>query len=339
MAWKSYRNPVHSGYLADPFVWRADGEYLAIGTGPAEAAAAVADGAGATVFPLLRSRDLLRWEPLGAALVRPDAALGNAFWAPEVARAGGDWFLYYSVGHGERRHQLRVAHSRRARGPYRDVASLTDPDEVPFAIDPHPYRDADGRWHLFHARDFLDQTDAQGRPVRVGTALVVHRLDDMTRLAPDGAVVARARHDWQRFARDRPMYGGVHDWHTLEGPSVVRRGGRYYCLYSGGCWQDASYGVDYVVTDRIDGPWRDEGAEAGPRVLRTVPGRVIGPGHCAVIDAAETDTGMDLLVYHAWDVARTARRMCIDALELTREGPRCAGPTWTEQRIDLGEPT
>jgi hypothetical protein len=64
---------------------------------------------------------------------------------------------------------------------------------------------------------------------------------------------------------------------------------------------------------------------------------VIGPGHCSVIDAAET--GTDLLVYHAWDVARSARRMCIDPLELTGEGPRCAGPTWTEQRIDPGERT
>jgi GH43 family beta-xylosidase len=329
----AYRNPVHAGYLADPFVWAADGEYLAIGTGAAEAACTPHEGAGATVFPLLRSADLVHWEPLGHALVRPHAALGNAFWAPEVAHHAGRWFLYYSVGHGERAHQLRVASSRDARGPYVDVAALTDPRAVPFAIDPHPFRDAEGAWHLFHARDFLDDRDEHGRTVRQGTALVVHRLHDMTRLDAAGVTVARARRDWQRFRRDREMYGTRRDWHTLEGPCVLRHDGRYFCLYSGGCWQYESYGVDYVSADRIEGPWHDDGIEAGPRVLRTVPGRVLGPGHCSIVPGIEEST--PVLVYHAWDAARTARRMCIDALALTSQGPRCAGPSSTEQRLQV----
>ena len=35
----------------------------------------------------------------------------------------------------------------------------------------------------------------------------------------------------------------------------------------------------------------------------------------------------------AWDKDMKARRMCIDRLEWTSEGPRCLGPTWTPQTL------
>lgn len=325
---RHYRNPVHHAYFADPCVWRVGAEYCAVGTGAAEAAGDVVTATGPTVFPLLRSTDLVHWMPAGRALVRPDPALGESYWAPEVACHEGRWYLYYSVGHGDRGHHLRVAVADGPLGPYLDAGALTWPDEVPFAIDPHPFRDVDGRWYLFHARDFLDERDAAGRDVRVGTALVVSELRAMTRLGPP-RTVARARCDWQRYERDRAMYGQSRDWHTLEGPYVLRHAGRYWCLYSGGCWQDASYGVDYVVADRMEGPWSDAGAETGPRVLRSVPGHVLGPGHCSVVDAV--DGRSSWLAYHAWDTARSARRLCIDPLEHTADGPRARGPTWTRQ--------
>jgi beta-xylosidase len=333
----TYTNPVHREYFADPCVWRCGAGYYAIGTGGDEAAGHVASAVAPTVFPLLQSRDLVHWQRAGRALVRPDARLGDAFWAPEVAECDGRWYLYYSVGHGDSRHHLRVAASDAPAGPYVDVAALTSPDEVPFAIDPHPFRDVDGRWYLFHARDFLEPRDDAGREVRCGTALVVSPMLSMTQLAPTTRTVARARCDWQRFASGRAMYGRVFDWHTLEGPYVVMHQGRYYCLYSGGCWQTDTYGVDYVTADAVLGPWSDEGAERGPRVLRTVPGRVIGPGHCSVVEA--TDDAGTYLAYHAWDTGMGARRFCIDPLEFTRDGPRASGPSWSPRPAPLATAT
>lgn len=327
-----YQNPLYDAYFADPFVWRHGGTYYAIGTGAGEASGHVDASTQPTVFPLLTSPDLVHWTPAGHALVRPDASLGDTFWAPEIAHADGRWYLYYSVGFGDKRHQLRVAVAASPLGPYVDAAQLTDPREVPFAIDPHPFQDDDGRWYLFHARDFLEPVDDAGASVRVGTALVVLPLETMTRLAAGGArTVARARHDWQRFAANRPMYGGVHDWHTLEGPCVVHEAGRYYCLYSGGNWQDVSYGVDYVVADAVMGPYREEGAQARPRVLRTVPGKMIGPGHCSVTLAPDGLARM--IVYHAWDAHGTARRMCMDPLEVAHGDIRSTGPSWTPRSL------
>jgi len=332
-----YTNPVYEGYFADPFVWKHQGVYYAIGTGAAEAQGQVDEIAEVIstdsvnklrVFPLLRSLDLRNWHFVDNALVRPDPALGDNFWAPEVAYCDGKFYLYYSVGHEDKNHQLRVAISDTPLGPYQDVGEpLVDPKSCSFAIDPHPFCDDDGQWYLFYARDFLDTEEG----VRAGTALFVDRLQDMTKLSGVGKVVLRARSDWQRFLANRLMYGEIFDWHTLEGPCVRKHSGRYYCFYSGGRWSSENYGVDYGVADSVMGPYSDAGNEAGPRVLRSIPGRVLGPGHNSIVVSPDGQT--EYIVYHAWGISMAARQMCLDKLIWTLEGPRCDGPTWMPQTI------
>jgi hypothetical protein len=92
--------------------------------------------------------------------------------------------------------------------------------------------------------------------------------------------------------------------------------------------------VDYGVADTIMGPYSDAGNEKGPRVLRTVPKRVIGPGHNTIITGPDNET--PYIVYHAWDAQMKARRMFVDELVWTPEGPRCDGPTWSES-ADVAE--
>lgn len=324
---RTYTNPVYPEYFADPFVWQHQGTYYAIGTGPAEAAGQVQEMHRQRVFPLLKSNDLVNWQFAGNALLRPDPKLGDNFWAPEVACYQGIFYLYYSVGHGDKNHQLRVATSSDPLGPYQDVGNpLIDPETSPFSIDPSPFQDDDGQWYLFYAQDFLDAENG----VRAGTALVIDRLLTMTKLAGEAKVVLRARQDWQRFLADRPMYGGVYDWHTLEGPCVRKHEHRYYCFYSGGRWETDSYGVDYGIADHVMGPYSDDGNELGPRLLRSVSDYVLGPGHNSI---AISPTGQEYVVYHAWDREMQARRMCIDQLVWTTSGPRCLGPTWTQQTM------
>lgn len=290
--------PVYGEYFADPFVWRHEDRFYAIGTGPQEAEGTRDN----LIFPLLVSDDLKEWQKLGKALERPVGDWGNNFWAPEVAFINGTFYLYYSVGFGDTQHQMRVASSRKPDGPYTDCGvTLLGPPECPFAIDPHPFRDAEGVWHLFYATDFLNE-DA---PHRAGTGLMVAEMSSPTRLKDAGRIVLRARCDWQCFQRSRQIYGGKWDWHTLEGPCVLRRHGRYYCLYSGGRWENDTYGVDYGVAEDITGPYSDAGNDAGARVLRTIPGKMIGPGHNSVVE----HDGKDWIVFHAWDSGMNARRM------------------------------
>lgn len=305
--------PVYADYFADPFVWRHRDVYYAIGTGAREAKGQTVG----RIFPVLQSSDLWNWHYVGGALMPPDEALGNTFWAPAIAFSEGTFYLYYSVGHGDKAHQLRVACSSQPQGPYEDTGEpLLATGAIPFAIDPHPFQDEDGRWYLFFARDFLDCSER----VRAGTGLVVHPMRTMTEIDENGQVVLRARSEWQRFRANRPMYGSIWDWHTLEGPCVVRHDQSYYCFYSGGCWENETYGVDYGVADSVMGPYSDAESENGPRVLRTVSDRLVGPGHNSWIvgpDAAE------YLVYHAWDLAGNRRQMCLSRLFWTSAGPRC----------------
>jgi GH43 family beta-xylosidase len=257
------------------------------------------------------------WHPAGTALTHPDAALGTHFWSPEVAFWQGTFYLYYSVGHEDKNHQLRVATSDRPLGSYEDTGiCLVDPNRCPFAIDPNPFQDDDGQWYLFYARDFLDTSNG----ARVGTALAVDRLVTITQLAGEEKTVLRARHDWQRFMANRLMYGERYDWHTLEGPCVCKHEGRYYCFYSGGRWETESYGVNYGIADHVLGSYSDAGNEASPRVLKTVLDRLIGPGHNSIVLSPDQQT--EYLVYHAWSRDRTVRQMCLDPLHWTPEGPR-----------------
>src|ERR1041385_8461254 len=98
-------NPVYGSYLADPFVWKTGDTWYAIGTGVLEATGQTLG----KIFPLVQSADFFQWQFASNALLRPDPALGTHFWAPEVACAGGPCYLYYSVGHDDKNHQLRVA--------------------------------------------------------------------------------------------------------------------------------------------------------------------------------------------------------------------------------------
>ncbi len=320
------QNPVYRGYFADPFVWKHAGRYYAVGTGPMSCKehAQCSDMTSAQIngeeraFPLLYSENFYDWKLLGGALRVPGFLGGGEFWAPETAYDGKYFYLYYSVSMEGLKHRLRVARSLKPDGPYEDAGYLMEkPEDCPFAIDAHAFRDDDGQWYLFYARDFVD-TD---KGYRAGTGLVMDRLINMTRLAGEERPVLRSRADWQLFKAKRAMYGGIYDWHTLEGPCVRKRDGLYYCFYSGGCYENDTYGVDYGTSRNVLGPYDDEGNQTGPRVMRT-NSKLIGPGHISIVSGPDDKT--EYLAFHAWDAEMTARQFHLGKLEWTKNGPRLA---------------
>ena len=327
MAW-TYQNPVWPGYFADPFVLRNGDAYYAYGTGEGlerDPAAPASSGAG-RAFKILRSRDLVTWEPAGAALSVPPDKADHSFWAPEVAEHDGRFYCYYSSAPAGRDelHRLRVAVADNPAGPFVEQGHIL-PEAEGFCIDAHPFRDLkDGAWYLFFAKDYFED--------RVGTGLAVVRLTpDLLRAAEPPRIVLRANADWQIYERNRALYGRTWAaWHTVEGPCVVAHAGRYYCFYSGGNWQTHDYGLSYAVADHPLGPWT-HAPETEPVILRQTR-EALGPGHNSYIVAPDGQT--EFLVYHAWDPARRARRMCIDRLVWTDAGPRCLGPTSTPQKIE-----
>jgi GH43 family beta-xylosidase len=316
----AYTNPVYSGSMPDPSVIRYGDYYYAAGT---TGDGRLPDG---RIFTLLRSRNLVEWENLGGALIPPFTETARQYWAPELTSNNGKYCLYYATGGIEpEKFAIRVAMSDRPEGPYTDQGvQLTDCESNRFAIDPFPFRDDDGQWYFFYARNFTDFTSE----IHPGTAVVVDRLLDMTRLAGDCHVVVRAKHDWTLYEARRRMdvYDQTFDWHTIEGPCVVKHAGRYYCFYSGANWQTPRYGIDYVVADNPLGPYSEGGDHA--RVLHGIPGHVRGPGHHSIVFGPDGQT--QYVLYHAWDAQMKTRQMCLDKLQWTADGPRCI-PTDTVQ--------
>lgn len=293
--------PVHAGYFADPFVLRLpDGGYAAYGTDPESTSA---EGA----FEVLLSEDLRTWRSAGLALRRMDPAMGDEYWAPEVSARDGAWWMYYSVGHGIRGHHLRVARAEHPTGPFVDQGVNLTSDET-FAIDPHPFQDEDGEWYLYFARDVLDAE-------RAGTHLAVGRLSGPAVL-DEARSVLEPYADWQIYERARVMYDGIHDWHTLEGPSVVRRHGAYWMTFSGGAWTGPGYAVSWASSPTPLGPWTPAPASA-PAILESGDS-LIGPGHNSLVTGPD---GRDRIAFHAWDADRTARQMHVASIDFTPDGP------------------
>ncbi|HMQ30241.1 MAG TPA: glycoside hydrolase family 43 protein [Chloroflexaceae bacterium] len=310
-----YLNPVYNQPFADPFVLKYRGEYWAYCTGPWR------DGRW---FGVLRSRDLVRWEELGGA-VEPLPGEWSCLWAPEVTYLGGRFYLYYSCG-DEVTMQIRVAVADHPTGPFRDSGRRLTAES--FAIDPHVFADDDGSRHLFYATDYLEHS-------HVGTGTARDRMLDPFTLAGRPTPVTRARYDWQVYDPNRAEKGGVR-WHTIEGSFVLKRKGRYYQLFSGGNWQNPTYGVSYAVAESLD---RDEeweqvaDGEAVLPILRTVPGQVIGPGHNSVVRGP--DNRELYCVYHRWAPDGSGRVMAIDPLDWAGERLFLLGPSTTRRPLAL----
>jgi len=304
-----YLNPVYLHPFPDPFVLKYCGEYFAYCTG---------HDAGGDVFSILRSHDLVNWTPAAAAM-KPLDNPAPFYWAPEVTCADGRFYLYYSVGN-ETLMELRVAVSERPDGGFLDAGVRLTKEE--FAIDAHVFIDDDGTKYLFYATDFLEHT-------HIGTGTVVDKMLDWFTLAGDPRPVTRAKYDWQVYDPQRKEKGGVR-WHTVEGPSVIKRKGTYFEMFSGGNWQNTTYGVSFAVTDDISaqGEWQQysDGEKVLP-VLRTVPETVIGPGHNCIVRGPNN---RELYcVYHRWTDA--GRVLAIDRMDVVDRRLFVLGATNTPQ--------
>lgn len=319
---RTYQNPVYAGDMPDPSVKQLGDYYYAFGT---TGSGRLPDG---RIFTMLRSRNLVDWEPLGGALVPPSDNPHYQYWAPEITENQGKYYLYYAMGGIEpERFVVRVGVSDKPQGPYADSgAILTDCESNRFTIDPFPFRDDDGQWYFFYSCNFPYESNG----LHAGTGIVVDRLINLTRLGGERHLVLRAASDWTLYESNRWMsvYNRTFDWHTIEGPCVLKHGEKYYCLYSGANWQTTRYGLDYVVADNPLGPYTGAGDHA--RVLHGIPGKVRGPGHNSVVTGPDGKT--QYVVYHAWDEKTTKRQMCVDRLDWTPDGPHCT-PTVTPQPL------
>lgn len=306
---KTYLNPVYLHSFPDPFILKFRGEYFAYCTGLR------ADG---TVFTVLNSRDLVNWTEIGGALEKLENDAPH-YWAPEVIYSNGKFYLYYSVGN-ETYMELRVAVSDAPGGGFVDAGvKLTDEE---FAIDAHVFTDDDNKRYLFYATDFLTHS-------HIGTGIVVDKMIDFFKLEGNPRPVTRAKYDWQIYDANRIEKGGVR-WHTVEGAFVLKRKNKYFLMFSGGNWQNISYGVSFAVTDSIESQkeWTQfsDGEKVFP-ILRTIPEKVLGPGHNSVVRGLNNREFY--CIYHRW--TENGRVLAIDRMNFAGNRIFVEGASFTPQ--------
>ena len=308
---ETYLNPVYPHSFPDPFVLKFKGEYFAYCTG---------DASDGNLFGILHSTDLVNWTYVGSAM-EPLASRPPFYWAPEVVYDNGKFYCYYSAGN-EILMEIRVAVSDRPDGGFIDAGVRLTKEE--FAIDAHVFIDDDGTLWMFYATDFLEHS-------HIGTGTVVDRMLDWKTLAKNPWPVTRAKYDWQVYDPARKEKGGVR-WHTVEGPTVLKHKGKYFEMFSGGNWQNKSYGVSFAVADSMNfnDEWEQfsDGENILP-ILRTIPDLVVGPGHNSVVRGVNN---RELYcVYHRWTEA--GRVLAIDRMDFAGDRLFVAGPTTTPQPL------
>ena len=308
-----YRNPVIDADFPDPAVLRApDGWFYAYATQSER------DGRFLNI-QVARSRDLVRWEPLGDALPEKPrwAAAKQSFWAPDVIHdpERKRYFMYYSAEpDGAEGKCLAVATAAAAAGPFTDSGSPLICGDGIEHIDPMAFDDPQtGRRLLYWG--------SGSRPIKV-RELTRERLA----FAPGSAAVELV------FPEPGANYRSL-----IEGAWVIFRGGAYYLFYSGDrcCTREPSYALMVARSNSAFGPFEELGAAggSGSSVILSRNGFWLAPGHNSVV---ADDAGHDWIVYHAVDAARayfedrvegrrSPRVMLLDRIVYRDGWPRIAG--------------
>ncbi|MFD2033871.1 family 43 glycosylhydrolase [Belliella marina] len=268
---KTYVNPVFSPVLADPSILREGDYFYAYGTEDNWGS----EG-GHKLVPIVRSTDMVNWELVGTAFPsKPSWKNDGGIWAPDVAKVGNEFFMYYSYSTwGDPNPGIGLAIASKPEGPFIDQGKLFLSNEIGVAnsIDAF-YIEEDGKKYLFW-----------------GSFHGIYAVQ----LSDDGKSIQGEK---------------VHIGHNhLEASYILKKDDKYiYFGSEGSCCAGANstYRVRVAVSDNLLGPYLDK---AGNNIKDGNYGELIlsanvesygfaGPGHNGHI--MTDDAGDDWILYHA----------------------------------------
>lgn len=230
-------------------------------------------------YDVYTSNDLVKWEK-GPRIFTSDK---GGVWAPDVFYNPMDrkFYLYYTV-----KRQIGVAVAEKPDDTFIDKGVL-----VSDAIDAHMFLDYDGQYYLYYA-------------TYPKFSIYVQQMKDP--MNPTGApiLIIKPSVPWEK--RPYPL---------TEAPWILKHGGTYYLLYSGGGADTQYYAVGYATSKHPMGPFK---RYEGNPVLKESQG-IFGPGHASVTKDRE---GKLWMVYHQQKDASEGwnRIICIDPLWFDDEG-------------------
>lgn len=232
--------------LPDPTIFYDNGVYYLTGTGE--------DPKGA--YPVYKSENLSDWVKIGDALPMSQANGDKYFWAPQLLKKNGRYVLVYCSSvetDNGRRHFMSAAKSDKPWGPFEKSKALTL--DEPIEIDPFVFTDDDGRTYIYYSRG--NGNGICGR--QVTSDLDDKKLGYKTLIENDrpweGKVMPPHYKD---LNKDIPVTSDRFNCNkiTVEGPTVLKRAGKYVMFYSANDFRSPDYCVGVAVADSPLGPYK-----------------------------------------------------------------------------------
>ena len=215
----------------------------------------------------------------------------RAVWAPTIIEKNSKYYYIFASNdiHADNEGGgLEIAVSDSPFGPFkaylgRSLISTFINGAQP--IDAHLFKDDDGTVYLYYGG--------------WKHCNVCKMNDDMTGFVPFD--------DGETFKEVTPE-------NYVEGPCMMKRGDKYYFMWSHGGWTQGTYSADYSISDSPIGPFVSRGT-----ILSSQPSVAEGPGHNGFF---QLENGETLMVYHRrrYDMKDSnARFLCIDKMEFDGE--------------------
>lgn len=251
-------------YLADPTIFQDNGTYYLYGTKGDPRI----EGEGFLVYT---SKNLKDWEgPAGAkggfALKKGDAFGTKGFWAPQIFKHQGKYYMAYTANEN-----ISIATSDSPLGPFTNNGKAL---EAPVRqIDPFIFFDK-GKPYLYHVR------------LKEGNRIFVAEMtEDLSAIIPE---TIRECINAQKGWEDTQDV----EWPVAEGPTVTKKEGIYYLLYSANDFRNPDYAVGYATSASPLGPWKK--AEDSPIISKANTGEN-GSGHG---DLIQGENGKLYYIFH-----------------------------------------
>ena len=282
-------NPIVDGWYADPEARYYEGRYWIYVT---QSFSAYQDQMNLDAFS---SVDLVHWEKHPNIIdMSGYPYIHQAVWAPTIIDKDGRYYLIFAsndIQSNDELGGLEIAVSDSPAGPFVNHTGKTLVDRFIHGaqpIDAHLFKDDDGTMYLYYGG--------------WGHCNICKMNNDMTGFVPfeDGVIFKEIT---------PPDY--------VEGPCMLKRGNKYYFMWSAGGWTNGTYRVNTCTADHPWGPFTN-----ATTILCAGDSKIAnGPGHNGFFYLPEED--QYLMVYHRHKLGLTdgnARFLCIDRMDLDEEG-------------------
>ncbi|MCK7555924.1 glycoside hydrolase family 43 protein [Chitinophaga sedimenti] len=234
-----------SVFLADPTIFQDKGKYYLYGTSSERG------------FHVYESSDLKTWtQPQDTArrfaLKRGESFGKGGFWAPQVFRNKGDYYMAYTADE-----QIAIAKGPGPLGPFKQT-TLKALSGTGRQIDPFIFFDKSGKVYLYHVK------------LQNGNRIFV------TEMKPDLSDIIPGTEKECISASDKWEDTENAKWPVTEGPTVILHKKTYYLIYSANDFRSKDYAVGYATSTSPVGPWKKY--EGNPIISRQTVGHN-GSGH------------------------------------------------------------